>query len=87
MISFSNEVARLCSAVDGVDALEVMRGVHEASYFTVRDAARLVGLPDDYLFPRSWSESMRQLGNAVPAQLGEAAGGWLKDLIFAGRSN
>lgn len=50
-------------------------------YFTTREAARLVGLPDDYLFPRSWSESMRQLGNAVPAQLGEAAGRWLKDMI------
>lgn len=51
-------------------------------YFTTREAARLVGLPDDYLFPRSWSESMRQLGNAVPAQLGEAAGKWLRDMIF-----
>lgn len=50
-------------------------------YFTTREAARLVGLPDDYLFPRSWSESMRQLGNAVPAQLGEAAGAWLRKLI------
>lgn len=42
-------------------------------YFTLREAARLVGLPDDFEFPRSWSESMRQLGNAVPSQLGEAA--------------
>ncbi|MDB5416963.1 MAG: cytosine methyltransferase [Phenylobacterium sp.] len=50
-------------------------------YFTLREAARLVGLPDDYLFPRSWSESMRQLGNAVPAQLGEAAGCWLKTAL------
>jgi DNA (cytosine-5)-methyltransferase 1 len=50
-------------------------------YFTTREAARLVGLPDDYEFPRSWTESMRQLGNAVPAQLGEAAGRWLSDQI------
>jgi UDPglucose 6-dehydrogenase len=34
MISFSNEIARLCAAVGGVDAIEVMRGVHQASYFT-----------------------------------------------------
>lgn len=50
-------------------------------YFTTREAARLVGMPDDYLFPRSWSESMRQLGNAVPAQLGESAGRWLRLMI------
>ncbi|MCQ4161266.1 DNA (cytosine-5-)-methyltransferase [Roseomonas sp. GC11] len=50
-------------------------------YFTTREAARLVGLPDDYAFPRSWTESMRQLGNAVPAQLGEAAGRWLKEML------
>lgn len=49
-------------------------------YFTTREAARLVGLPDDYEFPRSWTESMRQLGNAVPAQLGAAAGSWLASL-------
>ncbi|HEX4267560.1 MAG TPA: UDP-glucose/GDP-mannose dehydrogenase family protein [Steroidobacteraceae bacterium] len=36
MISFSNEIARLCSAVGGVDAIEVMRGVHQATYFTSR---------------------------------------------------
>lgn len=54
-------------------------------YFTTREAARLVGLPDDYEFPRSWSESMRQLGNAVPAQLGFAAGSWLLELA-SGRS-
>jgi DNA (cytosine-5)-methyltransferase 1 len=56
-------------------------------YFTVREAARLVGLPDDYLFPASWSESMRQLGNAVPAQLAEAAGVWLKNLILTAKAS
>ena len=50
-------------------------------YFTTREAARLVGLPDEYEFPRSWTESMRQLGNAVPAQLGAAAGTWLSGMI------
>lgn len=50
-------------------------------YFTTREAARLVGLPDEYEFPRSWTESMRQLGNAVPAPLGAAAGTWLNTLV------
>ncbi|BFL64903.1 DNA cytosine methyltransferase [Roseomonas mucosa] len=50
-------------------------------YFTIRESARLMGLPDDYEFPRSWSESMRQMGNAVPVQLAEAVGRWLADQV------
>jgi DNA (cytosine-5)-methyltransferase 1 len=53
-------------------------------YFTTREAARLVGLPDDYEFPRSWTESMRQLGNAVPVPLGAAAGRWLAGFVQGG---
>ena len=55
-------------------------------YLTMREAARLVGLPDAYRFPRSWTESMRQLGNAVPAQLAEAAGRHLRAQIEAARA-
>lgn len=54
-------------------------------YFTLREAARLVGLPDEYAFPTSWSESMRQLGNAVPAQLGQAAGLWVRNAVHEAR--
>lgn len=34
MISFSNEIANVCSALGDVDVADVMRGVHMARYFT-----------------------------------------------------
>ncbi|CAD6513816.1 Modification methylase AplI [Paraburkholderia hiiakae] len=40
-------------------------------YFTVREAARLQTFPDEYEFHGSWSQTMRQLGNAVPVRLAE----------------
>lgn len=40
-------------------------------YFTVRESARLQTFPDGYVFHGSWSETMRQLGNAVPVALAQ----------------
>lgn len=40
-------------------------------YFTVREAARLQTFPDEYEFHGAWSQTMRQLGNAVPVKLAE----------------
>jgi DNA (cytosine-5)-methyltransferase 1 len=40
-------------------------------YFSVRESARIQTFPDDFIFPGSWTESMRQLGNAVPVTLAQ----------------
>ena len=50
-------------------------------YFTVRESARLQTFPDDYLIEGSWTESMRQLGNAVPVRLSEIVAGSIYDRL------
>jgi UDPglucose 6-dehydrogenase len=39
MISFSNEIANLCSALGDIDAVDVMQGVHASNYLTVSTGA------------------------------------------------
>ena len=43
-------------------------------YFTIRESARLQTFPDGYKFHGSWTETMRQLGNAVPVVLARIVG-------------
>ncbi|WP_343654376.1 DNA (cytosine-5-)-methyltransferase [Paraburkholderia caribensis] len=50
--------------------------------FTVREASRLQGMPDSFLPTGSWSQAMRQLGNAVPTQLAEVAGAWIASMLL-----
>ncbi|MBA3946361.1 MAG: DNA cytosine methyltransferase [Herpetosiphonaceae bacterium] len=40
-------------------------------YFTVRELARLQTFPDEWYFANSWTETRRQLGNAVPVKIAE----------------
>lgn len=39
-------------------------------YFTVREAGLIQTFPSDFRFGCTWSENMRQIGNAVPVELG-----------------
>lgn len=43
----------------------------ETRYFSVRESARIQTFPDGYVFHGAWSETMRQLGNAVPMALAQ----------------
>jgi DNA (cytosine-5)-methyltransferase 1 len=47
----------------------------------VRELARLQTFPDEWHFANSWTESRRQLGNAVPVLMAETLGRLIKDEI------
>lgn len=66
----------LKAGVHGVPGGEnmLLRRDGSVRYFSVRESARLQTFPDEYLFHGSWSETMRQLGNAVPVQLARVVG-------------
>lgn len=66
----------LKAGVHGVPGGEnmVLRPDGTVRYFTVREAARLQTFPDEFVFHGTWSETMRQLGNAVPVRLAAVVG-------------
>lgn len=78
----------LKAGVHGVPGGENMIAFADGSvrYFTVREAARLQGLPDDYEFIGSWTENMRQLGNAAPVQLAESFGRHMQGVLTGNRT-
>jgi len=53
----------------------------EVRYFTTRESARIQTFPDDYFFCGSWTESMRQIGNAVPVLLARVVGESVKNQL------
>jgi len=63
----------------GENTLRLLQG--SVRYFSVRECARIQTFPDEWVFAGSWTESMRQLGNAVPVLLGEVVAKRLKQTI------
>lgn len=54
----------------------------EVRYFTVRESARIQTFPDGYKFHGSWTETMRQLGNAVPVLLAQQVASSVADRLL-----
>jgi DNA (cytosine-5)-methyltransferase 1 len=73
----------LKAGVHGVPGGENMLRRPDGSvrYFTIRESARLQTFPDQMVFHGSWSETMRQLGNAVPVKLGRVVAESVRDKL------
>ena len=84
-----DEPAKVLKAGDhGVPGGENMLARDDGTcrYFSVREAARLQTFPDSYVFPGSWTETMRQIGNAVPVKLAHVFANRIKDCLKATES-
>jgi len=55
-------------------------------YFSVRESARLQTFPDGYMLHGSWTEAMRQLGNAVPVALGRRVAASVAECLIAAKT-
>jgi DNA (cytosine-5)-methyltransferase 1 len=79
-----DEAAKTLKAGDhGVPGGENMLALPngDVRYFTVKESARLQTFPDDYIFHGSWTECMRQLGNAVPVRLANVVANSVKEAL------
>ena len=69
----------------GVSGGENMIDFGNGSYrhYSTREAARLQDFADGYSFPGSWSDNLKQLGNAVPTRLSQAFGDSMHHVLAA----
>lgn len=71
---FDQPAKTLKAGVHGVPGGEnmLLRPDGTVRYFSIRESAALQTFPEHYELRGSWSEAMRQLGNAVPVKLAKA---------------
>lgn len=84
--SHYDEPAKALKAGDhGVPGGEnmVANRLGKVRYFTVREMARLQGFPDDFQIGGSWKAATRQLGNAVPTEMAQKMGSFVKGVLAA----
>lgn len=83
--SVLDEPSKTLKAGDhGVPGGENMIAFPDATYryLTIRESARVQTFPDDIVFEGSWTESMRQLGNAVPVKLAGIVASQVANALF-----
>ncbi|HRL65830.1 MAG TPA: DNA cytosine methyltransferase [Ottowia sp.] len=64
----------------------LVRPDRSVRYFSVRESARLQTFPDGYELHGSWTEAMRQLGNAVPMLLGRVVAASVAEHLLMARA-
>lgn len=69
-----------CHGVPGGENV-LARPNGKVRYFTVREMIRLQGLPDTFSLDGTWASATKQLGNAVPVQIGHAFGSHVRKYI------
>lgn len=79
----------LKAGVHGVPGGEnmLMRPDGSVRYFTIRESARLQTFPDNFAFRGSWTEAMRQLGNAVPVDLASLIANDVRDHLTTAKAS
>ena len=85
-----DEPAKTLKAGDhGVPGGENMVRYYDDSvrYFSVRESCRIQTFPDDFHISGSWTEGMRQIGNAVPVKLAEVVGQSIRRHLEASGQN
>jgi DNA (cytosine-5)-methyltransferase 1 len=62
--------------------INMLDSFQQRRILSIREFARAQGFPDTFKFKGDASSIIRQIGNAVPIQLGEALGRMFRDAVI-----